>query len=230
MGTLRSYLVPLHREGHRFVAVFAVVTAVLFWLSPTLGWVALALTLWCAYFFRDPERYTPTREGLIVSPADGRVQSITDAVPPAELGMGSKSRPRISIFMDIFDAHVNRVPADGVVSKVSYRPGKFINASLDKASEDSERQAVRMTTADGKDIAFVQIAGLFARRIVCDLYEGREVRAGERFGMIRMGSRLDVYLDTGMAPLVIEGQRAVGGETVLADSRSQEPRRGGEAR
>ncbi len=230
MATVRSVLVPLHREGHRFVALFAAVTLALFWLSQTLGWAALVLTLWCAYFFRDPERMTPTREGLIVSPADGRVLSITDAPPPPELDMGEAPRPRISIFMNVFDVHVNRIPADGVIAKLSYRPGKFINASLDKASEDSERQAVRMTTAEGKDIAVVQIAGLIARRIVCDLHEGREVMAGERFGMIRFGSRVDVYLDPGMAPLVVEGQRAIGGETVLADARSAEPRRTGEAR
>ncbi len=230
MEALRTVLAPVHREGYRFVALGAVVTVVLFLISEPLGWIGLALTLWCAYFFRDPERYTPTQEGLVVSPADGRVQSVGQGAPPPELGMGDDPRPRISIFMNVFNVHVNRVPADGVVGKVAYRPGKFFNASLDKASEDNERQAVRMTTADGKDLAFVQIAGLVARRIVCDLYEGRTVRAGERFGMIRFGSRVDVYLDKGMAPLVIEGQLAIAGETVLADSRSAERQRTGEAR
>jgi phosphatidylserine decarboxylase len=230
MDGLSTVLVPLHREGRRFVLIFAAVTAVLFLISPLLGWLGVILTSWCVYFFRDPTRLTPTRDGLIVSPADGRVQAIVDAVPPPELEMGSEARPRISIFLNIFDVHINRVPADGVITKVDYRPGKFVNAALDKASEDNERQAVRMTTAEGKDIAFVQIAGLVARRIVCDLYEGREVKAGERYGLIRFGSRLDIYLDKGVAPLVVEGQRALGGETVLADQRSDERQRTGEAR
>jgi phosphatidylserine decarboxylase len=230
MDGLSTVLVPLHREGRRFVLIFAAVTAVLFLISPLLGWLGVILTSWCVYFFRDPTRLTPTRDGLIVSPADGRVQAIVDAVPPPELEMGSEARPRISIFLNIFDVHINRVPADGVITKVDYRPGKFVNAALDKASEDNERQAVRMTTAEGKDIAFVQIAGLVARRIVCDLYEGREVKAGERYGLIRFGSRLDIYLDKGVAPLVVEGQRTLGGETVLADQRSDERQRTGEAR
>ena len=230
MEALKTVLVPLHREGRRFVALFAAATVVLFLISAPLGWVGVVLTAWCVYFFRDPTRHTPTRDGLIVSPGDGRVQAVIDAVPPAELEMGSEPRPRISIFLNIFDVHVNRVPADGVVTKVHYHPGKFVNAALEKASEDNERQSVRMTTAEGKDIAFVQIAGLVARRIVCDLYEGREVKAGERYGLIRFGSRVDVYLDKGVAPLVVEGQRAIGGETVLADQRSDERRRSGEAR
>jgi phosphatidylserine decarboxylase len=230
MDALKTVLVPMHREGRRFVALFAAVTVVLFLISAPLGWAGVVLTAWCVYFFRDPTRYTPTREGLIVSPGDGRVQAVVDAVPPAELEMGSEPRPRISIFLNIFDVHVNRVPADGVVTKVHYHPGTFVNAALDKASEDNERQSVRMTTAEGKDIAFVQIAGLVARRIVCDIYEGREVKAGERYGLIRFGSRVDVYLDKGIAPLVAVGQRAIGGETVLADQRSEERRRSGEAR
>lgn len=230
MEALKTVLVPMHREGRRFVALFAAVTVVLFLISAPLGWVGVVLTAWCVYFFRDPTRHTPTRDGLIVSPGDGRVQAVVDAVPPAELEMGSETRPRISIFLNIFDVHVNRVPAEGVITKVHYHPGKFVNAALEKASEDNERQSVRMTTAEGKDIAFVQIAGLVARRIVCDLYEGREVKAGERYGLIRFGSRVDVYLDKGVAPLVVEGQRAIGGETVLADQRSDERRRSGEAR
>ena len=230
MEMLSSILIPPHREGYPFIAIFAAVTVGLFLLSDTLGWAGMVLTLWCVYFFRDPKRYTPGRQGLIVSPADGRVRSIAHAAPPPELEMGSEPRPRISIFMSVFDVHVNRVPADGVVTKVSYRPGRFVNASLDKASEDNERQAVRMTMAGEKDIAFVQIAGLIARRIVCDLYEGRKVIAGERFGIIRMGSRLDVYLDKGMAPLVVEGQQVIGGETVLADPLAHERQRSGEAR
>lgn len=230
MEALKTVLVPMHREGRRFVALFAAVTVVLFLISAPLGWAGVVLTAWCVYFFRDPTRHTPTRDGLIVSPGDGRVQAVVDAVPPAELEMGSEARPRISIFLNIFDVHVNRVPAEGVITKVHYHPGKFVNAALEKASEDNERQSVRMTTAEGKDIAFVQIAGLVARRIVCDLYEGREVKAGERYGLIRFGSRVDVYLDKGVAPLVVEGQRAIGGETVLADQRSDERRRSGEVR
>ena len=230
MSATRSILVPLNREGYPFVAIFAVVTVVLFLFSNILGWIGVVLTLWCAYFFRDPERVTPTREGLIVSPADGKVMEIVNAAPPSELDMGPEPRPRVSIFMNVFDVHVNRAPADGVITATAYCPGRFLNASFDKASEENERQAVRMTTSDGRDIAFVQIAGLVARRIVCHLYEGREVSAGERFGMIRFGSRLDVYLERGMAPLVIEGQNTLAGETVLADSRADERQRRGEAR
>ncbi len=230
MDTIRSVLVPIHREGYRFIAIFAVVTLVLFLISGFLGWTGVILTLWCAYFFRDPDRHTPVRAGLVVSPADGVVQMIERAVPPAELEMGTDPKPRVSIFMNVFDVHVNRVPCDGTVTHVEYRPGKFLNAALDKASEHNERMAIRMTTAGGRDIAFVQIAGLVARRIVCDLEPGQAVRAGERFGLIRFGSRLDVYLDDGMAPLVVAGQRCVAGETVLADAASEEAWRQGEVR
>ena len=170
------------------------------------------------------------RDGLLVSPADGRVAMVVAAPPPSELGMGEGPRPRISIFLDVFDVHVNRVPADGTVAELAYRRGKFVNASLDKASEDNERQAVRLRLADGRDIAFVQIAGLVARRIRCDLAVGQTVRAGERFGLIRFGSRLDLYLPDGVSPLVAVGQTAVAGETVIADLRAQEPPRTGETR
>ena len=226
----RSVLMPIHREGWKFIAIFALVSLVLFYLSEPLGWIGVLATAWCAYFFRDPPRMVPTRSGLILSPADGMVQLIEPAVPPPELNMGSDPRPRISVFLNVFDVHVNRVPADGTVAKAVYRPGKFINAVLDKASTDNERMAVRLTLPDGKDIAVVQIAGLVARRIVCELEEGETVRAGERFGLIRFGSRCDVYLDVGMAPLVVVGQRAIGGETVLADAASTEPARAGEER
>ncbi len=230
MHALESVLVPINREGYRFIAIFAVVTFFLFqWMEP-LGWIGVVLTAWCAYFFRDPERTTPTREGLVISPADGVVQMIERAVPPEELGMGDDARMRISVFMNVFNVHVNRAPMDGTITKVCYRPGKFLNASLDKASEANERQSIRMTTTGGKDIAFVQIAGLVARRILCDLKEGEEVKAGGRFGLIRFGSRVDVYLDEGMAPLVLPGQLTVAGETVLADGASDEPQRHGEVR
>ena len=213
---LTSVLPPIHREGWPFIAGFAVLAGVLAFIAAPLGWIGALLTAWCAYFFRDPARVTPIEPGLLISPADGLVQAVAPAPPPAELGMEATPRPRISIFMNVFDVHVNRAPADGAVTALRYRPGKFFNASLDKASEHNERQAVRMTTADGKDIAVVQIAGFIARRILCTLVEGQHVRAGERIGMIRFGSRVDVYLDGGMIPLVVAGQRAVAGETVIA--------------
>tara|TARA_Y100001934_G_scaffold259443_2_gene330730 strand:- start:8815 stop:9507 length:693 start_codon:yes stop_codon:yes gene_type:complete len=230
MDTLESVLVPIHREGYRFVAAFAVGTLVLFYVFEPLGWVGLILTLWCAYFFRDPDRMSPVREGLILSPADGVVQMIEPAVPPAELNLGDSARPRISIFMNVFDVHVNRSPVDGTIDCTDYRPGKFINAALDKASEENERQSVAIRLADGRQIAVVQIAGLIARRIVCDIAQGDRVHAGARFGMIRFGSRVDVYLDAGMSPMVVAGQRAVAGETVIADAQSQEGPRRGEVR
>ena len=230
MDTIMSVLTPIHREGHKFIAAFAVATVILFLIWDPLGWIGVILTAWCAYFFRDPSRVTSTRDGLIISPADGVVQMIERAVPPPELGMGSDARPRISIFMNVFNVHVNRVPASGTIDAQAYRSGKFFDASLDKASEENERQAVRMTTSDGKDIAFVQIAGLVARRIKCDLHDGQTVQAGERFGLIRFGSRVDVYLEPDMQPLVLEGQVTIAGETVLADTQSDETARYGETR
>ena len=221
---------PINRAGWPFIAIFAAVSVVLFVLWTPLGWIGVVLTLWCAYFFRDPDRVSPVRDGLIISPADGVIQQITRADPPAELEMGTGSRLRISIFMNVFNVHVNRIPAAGRVTRLAYIPGKFFNASLDKASEHNERQAVKMTTPDGAEIAFVQIAGLIARRIKCFLSEGQEVRAGERFGLIRFGSRVDVYLPKGAVPLVAEGQTTIAGETVLADMRAQEPARAGEIR
>lgn len=216
--SLDTVLAPIRREGWPFIAAFAVVAGVLALIASPLGWIGALLTAWCAYFFRDPARVTPTEPGLVVSPADGRVQMVAPAAPPPELEMGSSPRTRISVFMNVFDVHVNRVPADGTVTRLAYRPGKFFNASLDKASENNERLSVRLSTADGKDIAVVQIAGLIARRVVCTLEADQQVKAGERFGMIRFGSRLDVYLDEGMVPLVIAGQRTVAGETVIARS------------
>ncbi|MFP6749186.1 MAG: phosphatidylserine decarboxylase [Alphaproteobacteria bacterium] len=230
MDALRAVMVPINREGYRFIAITVAVTIALFMIADPLGWLGVILSCWCVYFFRDPDRTTPSRDGLIISPADGVIQSVGLAMPPEELGMGDTPRQRISVFMNVFNVHVNRIPIDGEIRALSYRPGKFLNASLDKASSDNERQAIRMTTSMGQDIAFVQIAGLVARRIVCGLYEGQRVRAGERFGMIRFGSRVDVYLDDGMAPLVAVGQTAVAGETVLADCDSGEGRRRGEVR
>jgi phosphatidylserine decarboxylase len=214
--SIRQQMVPITPEGYPFIGAFALVSLILFWLWPPLGWIGTVLTLWCVYFFRDPPRVTPVRDGLVVAPADGRVSQITTTAPPHELGLGSAPHMRISIFMSVFDCHINRSPVAGRVEKIVYQPGKFFNADLDKASVDNERNSLVIATANTR-IAVVQIAGLVARRIVCFVRENRPVGAGERFGMIRFGSRLDVYLPEGAAPLVAVGQIATGGETVLAD-------------
>lgn len=226
----RSVSTRLHPEGTPFVLGSALVTLLLGWLWMPLGILGVIVTLWMAYFFRDPDRVTPTRPGLVVSPADGEVSLIVEAPPPAELGMGTTPLTRVSIFLNIFDVHIQRVPADGTVSALDYRPGAFVNAALDKASEDNERMSVRLTLNDGRDLAVVQIAGLIARRIKCTLKLGQVARAGERYGLIRFGSRVDVYLPPGVAPLVSVGQRAIAGETVIADLQSQEGTRSGEVR
>jgi phosphatidylserine decarboxylase len=224
---LSTFLKPMHREGYRFVAVFAAATAVLFWLAEPLGWIGVCLTVWCYYFFRDPPRVTPLRDGLVISPADGVVSMIGPAIPPEELGLGPAAMTRISVFMNVFNCHVNRLPIAGTIMKVAYRRGKFLNASLDKASVDNERNALAIRLPDGRDYAVVQIAGLVARRIVCDVKAGQTLRTGERFGMIRFGSRLDIYLPAGVQPLIALGQSALAGETVLADLTSDEPARVG---
>ena len=225
IDTILSVLTPIHRDGYRFIAIFAGISLVLFLIAQPLGWLGVLLTAWCAYFFRDPERVTPLREGLVVSPADGKVSDIDEVVPPAELDLGGEKRVRISIFMNVFDCHVNRAPVGGKITRISYVPGKFINADLDKASEENERNALTVEMRDSERIGVVQIAGLVARRILCFAKEGDALEAGERFGLIRFGSRLDVYLPPGKAALVCLGQRAVAGETVLADLSSNEPRR-----
>lgn len=227
---LKTVLVPIHRAGWPFIAIFAAGAAVLTYIAEPLGIVGAVLTLWCVYFFRDPERVTPTREGLVVSPADGVVQLVDRAPPPAELDMGDAPRARVAVFMNVFNVHVNRAPIDGTVVKIAYRPGLFLNASLDKASEDNERNAVRMAAKDGREIACVQIAGLVARRILCDIAAGDTIPAGRRIGMIRFGSRVDVYLPPGVEPLVAVGQTMVAGETVIADMASGEARRDGTVR
>ncbi|WP_417597234.1 phosphatidylserine decarboxylase [Pararhodobacter oceanensis] len=227
---LSTVIKPVHREGYPFIAVFAGVTLVLFLIWQPLGWIGVVLTVWCYYFFRDPDRFTPQREGLLVSPADGVISLIEPAVPPAELGMGDSALTRVSVFMNVFNCHVNRTPIAGRISAVSYRPGKFLNASLDKASVDNERNSVAVEMADGRKIAVVQIAGLVARRIVCEVKSGDDLATGERFGMIRFGSRLDVYLPEGVNPLVALGQTMVAGETVLADLAADEARRTAEVR
>jgi phosphatidylserine decarboxylase len=230
LDSVRSVFVPVHPEGWRFIGVFALITLFVGYLWPPFLFIGGVLTAWCAYFFRNPDRTTPTREGLVISPADGVVQMIEPAAPPPELEMGGAPLIRVSIFMNVFNVHVNRAPADGRIEKLAYRPGRFLNASLDKASEHNERQSVRMKLADGRDIAFVQIAGLVARRILIWVEEGQGLAAGERFGLIRFGSRVDVYLPDGVSPLVCVGQIAVAGETVIADLAAGESPREGEQR
>jgi phosphatidylserine decarboxylase len=230
LESIRSVLVPIHPEGRRFIAAFAAATLVLFLIWAPLGWIGVILTLWCAYFFRDPERVTPLRQGLVISPADGMVQSVLPAVPPGELGLGFEPLTRISIFMNVFDVHVNRSPVTGTVALRHYTRGTFVNAALDKASEENERMALAIRLDDGRSIGCVQIAGLVARRILCWVEPGRALDAGERFGLIRFGSRVDVYLPEGVASLVAVGQRAIAGETVLADLNSSEVARSGIAR
>ncbi|WP_435165596.1 phosphatidylserine decarboxylase [Falsirhodobacter sp. 1013] len=207
---------PMHPEGWRFVGIFAVITLILFWLWEPLGWLGVILTIWCYYFFRDPVRHTPVADGLVVSPADGLISLMERAVPPPELGMDPAPRMRISIFMSVFNVHVNRAPVSGLLTKMAYTPGKFFNASLDKASIHNERNALLIRTTTGHDIACVQIAGLVARRILPFVKEGEPLVVGERFGLIRFGSRLDVYLPEGVEPLVAPGQTMIAGETVLA--------------
>ena len=206
----------IHREGWPFIAIFLAVNLLLFAISKWAGLAFLPLTVWCVAFFRDPDRITPTDPGLIISPADGRMLPVVSAAPPAELDMGGAPLLRLSIFMNVFNVHVNRNPADGTAVRLAYRPGKFFNASFDKASEHNERMAARIRLESGVDLAVVQIAGLIARRIKCDLREGQIVRRGERFGIIRFGSRLDVYLPPGAQIAVTEGQHVKAGETVLA--------------
>ncbi|MCC7048933.1 MAG: phosphatidylserine decarboxylase [Alphaproteobacteria bacterium] len=226
----QAVLTPIHREGWPFIGLFAIAAALLFLVAKPLGWLGVILTAWCAYFFRDPDRVTPTRAGLVISPADGVVQKIETAPPPLELGMDSAPRQRISIFMNVFDVHVNRAPCDATIGSIAYYPGKFLNAALDKASLDNERNSLRLVLADGRELAVVQIAGLIARRIKCWARSNQPVRAGQRFGMIRFGSRVDVYLPPGVASLACIGQRAVAGETVLADLNGAEKSRYGEIR
>ena len=226
----RSVLVPIHRAGWPFIGIALAAAVLLGLVWQPFFWLGLLLTAYCAYFFRDPPRVTPTRVGLVIAPADGMVLPIERAVPPPELELGDQPLTRVSIFLNIFNVHINRVPIDGTITAQSYRPGKFLNASLDKASEDNERMSLKVTTYDGVDLGFIQIAGLVARRIVCNLKEGEPVRAGQVFGLIRFGSRMDVFLPDGVAPLVMPYQTTVAGETVIADLQSDEPARQGEER
>jgi phosphatidylserine decarboxylase len=217
MNMLKIVAVPMHKEGRKFVAIFAAITLVLGLIWEPLFWLGVGATVWCYYFFRDPVRIIPQQDGVVISPADGVVSLIEQVVPPAEMGLGTEPLTRVSVFMNVFNCHVNRAPVAGKVVDVTYHHGKFLNASLDKASIHNERNSVTLETADGTRIGVVQIAGLVARRIMCFVEEGQKVHAGHRFGLIRFGSRLDVYLPHGIAPMVAVGQTAVAGETILAD-------------
>ncbi len=215
INTIRNAVPPIHREGYPFIAAFALATIILGWIWAPLFYVFLALTLWCALFFRDPKRVTPVSNDLIISPADGRVSHVGRVTPPAELKLGDKPVMRISVFMNVFNCHINRAPVRGKISRIIYKAGSFLNAELDKASEDNERNSLVIESEHG-DIGVVQIAGLVARRIVCWSEEGDEISSGERFGLIRFGSRLDVYLPQKAQAVVAVGQTAIGGETILA--------------
>ena len=224
---LRRFLAPLHPDGFKFVAAGVVATLLLFLVWAPTGWTAAVVTLWMVYFFRDPWRVTPIQPGLLISPADGIVVSIAAATPPPELAMDDMAFVRIGIFLNIFDVHVTRAPVGGRVAAIHYTKGRFVNASLDKASLDNERLAIRIAPPEGPEIAFVLVAGLIARRIVCNLYDGQQVASGQRIGIIRFGSRVDIYCPPPYVPMVVAGQRMIGGETVLADRLAEEPPRQG---
>ncbi len=239
-GIVKTLFVPVHNAGWPFITIFAITSILLSLISEHLGFIGLILTLWCIYFFRDPVRVTPTKEGLLISPADGVISAISKVALPAEIDpdldkndplFKAKTLTRISIFLNVFNVHVNRVPAAGEITQVIYHPGKFFNATLDKASEENERCTVVMKMENKKDsIVFVQIAGMIARRILCDAKVKVKYKTGERYGIIRFGSRMDVYLPPRVMPLVSVGQTMIGGETVLADMGSSEKTREGEVR
>lgn len=216
VSMLSTFVKPMHPEGRKFVAIAAAITLVLFALWEPLGWIGTGLTVWVYYFFRDPERVTPDRAGVMVSPADGVVSLLEPATPPVELGLGDAPMTRISVFMSVFNCHVNRIPAAGRITAVAYHEGKFLNASLDKASSDNERNGIAVELSDGRKYGVVQIAGLVARRILCWSVVDEAMERGQRFGLIRFGSRLDIYLPEGAEPLVAIGQTMVAGETVIA--------------
>lgn len=207
----------IHKEGHIFIIIFSAITFLFASASAALGWICFAATIWCICFFRNPDRFIPIKKGIVVSPADGLVQSISEVKAPAELGLPDEEMLKVSIFLSVFNVHVNRIPIEGKILTLHYHPGKFINASLDKASIHNERQSILMETKTGEKIAIIQIAGQIARRIVCDLEEGMEVLTGQRFGIIRFGSRVDIYLPKGTFLNITEGQTMIAGETVIAD-------------
>lgn len=227
---MKSILAPIHRAGWPFIFLFAILTFLITLYSYVLGFIGLILTCWCIYFFRNPYRVTPIGNGLIISPGDGIIAKIEKALPPKEMKWLKKPHTRISIFLNVFDVHVNRIPVDGIISKIQYHPGKFFNASLDKASEFNERNSLLIQTPSGQEVLVVQIAGLIGRRILCEKAAGQEVKAGETFGMIRFGSRVDLYLPEGVHPQVVEGQRMIGGETIMGDLNSKQPVRLGKIR
>jgi len=214
---IRDVLAPPHPAGRPFIMGGLVAILIGIALGAWLIWVGLAFTLFCLYFFRDPERIPPRRPGVLVAPADGRVVAIALAPPPPELGLGTEQRWKVSIFLSVLNVHVNRIPIGGVVTRIAYHHGAFISASLDKASELNERNALAIRLSGGQEIAVVQIAGLIARRIVCDVREGDPVVTGQRFGIIRFGSRTDLYLPPGIRPMIELGQTMIGGETVIAE-------------
>jgi phosphatidylserine decarboxylase len=220
-----SFVAP-HPDGYKFIGLAAALTAGAYMIDwPLVAIIMAVITAWVIYFFRDPDRIAPLREGLVISAADGQISSIERVKPPAELGLGDAERVRISTFLSIFDVHVNRAPIAGRIKRRVYVPGTFLNAALDKASEENERCGLVLETPQGVEIAVVQIAGLIARRIVTFTGEGESVGIGQRFGLIRFGSRVDIYLPPGRTALVSVGQRAIGGETVFADLKSDEPPR-----
>jgi phosphatidylserine decarboxylase len=221
LDSISKQVVPIHPAGYPFIIIFAVGSLILHWIWPPLGWIGALLTVWCAYFFRDPPRVTPLREGLVVSPADGYVCSVGRFVPPPELELGDEPMQRVSVFMSVFDCHVNRAPVNGRITRIAYKPGIFVNADLDKASEDNERNGFVFDTPDGR-FGAVQIAGLIARRIISFSREGENVSVGDRIGLIRFGSRVDVYMPDSAVPLVGLGSKAIAGETILADTRMSE--------
>ena len=224
-NSIMGFFVPVHPDGHKFVAIAAIVAVIGFLISSTLGLLLFIIVAYVAYFFRDPERIVPQRGGLVIAAADGRVSMIEEISPPEELGLGPELRLKISIFLSVFDVHINRAPVSGEIIEKIYTPGLFLNAELDKASEDNERSSMIIETIDGEKIAVVAIAGLIARRIVGFVDKGQRIGVGERFGLIRFGSRVDVYLPRGTIPLVSVGQTAIGGETVVADLKASEPAR-----
>jgi phosphatidylserine decarboxylase len=225
LDSVTNAFVPIHRDGHKFIAIAALITLILFIVAPPLGWIGVIATGFCAYFFRDPDRVVPQRQGAVVSPADGKIAAIAEAVPPRELALGDQKLVRVSVFLSVLDVHIARTPVAGRISRSVYVPGKFLNAELDKASDENERQALVVETGEGRKFGLMLIAGLIARRIVTFVGEGASVAAGERIGLIRFGSRVDVYLPAGGEVLVSVGQTAIGGETVLAELAAKGPMR-----
>ncbi|MSO14042.1 Phosphatidylserine decarboxylase proenzyme [Rickettsiales endosymbiont of Trichoplax sp. H2] len=219
LDSIKEFIPSIHKEGYFFISVFAIITLILFMWSQQLGWIGFILTLWCIFFFRDPNRVIPNQNNVLVSPADGIIQKIEKAKMPKEISSNDKEMNKISIFLNVFDVHVNRIPISAKVKKLSYHHGKFFNASLDKASEHNERQSILLELNDKQEVGVIQIAGLIARRIVCDLKEDQKVSTGERLGIIRFGSRVDVYLPNHFEIKVLEGQRMIGGESVIAELR-----------